>query len=158
MLPPGPAQTKSKLRPNGYFSNDEVKIIVNRTIRDDHTKASMHNREALSPKLFWRALTDYDLWPMYLIGLTFGIAGYPIANYFQLSMRRLGFSTLMANLLSIPNVALTMLGLIGITALSEVFDNRWLVCSIENLWFLPLFIALRVVPALGAWEYFAVAT
>lgn len=83
MMPPGPSQTKSKLRPTGVFNDDEVKIIVNRTIRDDHTKASMHNRESLSPKLFFKALADFDLWPMYIVGLMFGIPGYPVTNYFQ---------------------------------------------------------------------------
>jgi hypothetical protein len=34
MLPPGPSQTKSKWFPKGYFSDREVKIIVNRTVRE----------------------------------------------------------------------------------------------------------------------------
>jgi hypothetical protein len=46
---------------------------------------------------------------MYLIGLLFGLAGYPLAQYFQLSMRQLGFSTIQANLLSIPNQAATII-------------------------------------------------
>ena len=49
------------------------------------------------------------MWPMYLIGLLFGLAGYPLAQYFQLSMRQLGFSTIQANLLSIPNQAATII-------------------------------------------------
>lgn len=49
-------------------------------------------------------------------------------------MRRLGFNALQANLLSIPNVVITVVALIGVTALSEIVDNRWLVCTIEN-WF-----------------------
>ena len=49
------------------------------------------------------------MWPLYLIGLLFGLAGYPLAQYFQISMRQLGFSTLQANLLSIPNQAATII-------------------------------------------------
>lgn len=96
LLAPSPSQTKTKWRPNGYFTDREVKIIVNKVrrylsriraaltlphqvLRDDPTKASMHNRQALTPKLLWKSACDYDLWPMYLLGLTFGIPGNPIS-------------------------------------------------------------------------------
>lgn len=35
-----------------------------------------HNRQPLELKMIWKSLTDFDLYPLYLIGLTFGIAGY----------------------------------------------------------------------------------
>jgi hypothetical protein len=53
-------------------------------------------------------MANYDMYPLYAIGLTFGIAGYPISNYLQLSFKSLGFSTVKANLLSIPNTVLSM--------------------------------------------------
>lgn len=71
LLPPGPSQTKAPWRPKGYFTEREVKIIVNKVVRDDPTKTSMNNRQALTPRLLWRALCDWDMYPMYLIGLTF---------------------------------------------------------------------------------------
>jgi hypothetical protein len=40
LMPPSPSQTKSKYRPNGYLTDREVKIIVNRTLRDDPGKVS----------------------------------------------------------------------------------------------------------------------
>jgi hypothetical protein len=43
MLPPGPSETKARWRPKGYFTEKEVKIIVNRVIRDDPAKGTMHN-------------------------------------------------------------------------------------------------------------------
>lgn len=42
LMPPSPSQTKSKHVPNGYLTDREVKIIVNRTIRDDPGKVSHH--------------------------------------------------------------------------------------------------------------------
>ncbi|TNY22145.1 major facilitator superfamily domain-containing protein [Rhodotorula diobovata] len=159
MLPPGPSQTKAPWRKAGYFTDREVKIIVNKVARDDPTKVSMHNREALTPKLLWRSLCDYDLWPMYLIGLTFGIPGSPIKNYFQLSMKDLGFSTVMANLLSVPNTVLSVVNLVLLTCLSEIVNNRTWVCAIENLWFFPGYVALLCLPdPIKPWSYFALAT
>ncbi|GAA5840477.1 hypothetical protein JCM3766R1_000298 [Sporobolomyces carnicolor] len=158
MLPPSPSQTKSKWFPKGYFSDREVKIIVNRAIREDPGKASMHNRQALTPALLWKSVKDYDLYPLYFIGLTFGIPGYPVGQYFQLSMKQLGFSTVMANLLSVPHTIISMILLVVVTVLSEVVESRTWLSILENVWFLPFFIALRTIPNFTGWQYFALAT
>lgn len=78
MLVPGPSQTQTRWRPKGIFSEREVKIIVNKVVRDDPSKATMHNRQALSPSLLLKSFKDFDLWPMYLLGLTYGIPGVPL--------------------------------------------------------------------------------
>ncbi|BGP40232.1 hypothetical protein JCM10449v2_004190 [Rhodotorula kratochvilovae] len=159
MLAPGPAQTKAKWRPNGYFNDREVKIIVNKVVRDDPTKASMHNRQALSLGLLWKSLCDFDMWPMYLIALTFGIPGYPIKNYFQIAMKDLGFSTVMANLLSVPNTVISVVNLVLITCLSEIINHRAFVCSVENWWFIAPYAALVALPdPINPWSYFSLAT
>ncbi|KAK5661169.1 hypothetical protein OQA88_11060 [Cercophora sp. LCS_1] len=63
-LPPSPTQTASKFRgKDGWFSEREEVIMVNRILRDDPSKGDMHNRQGLSLKLFRDALTDWDLFP-----------------------------------------------------------------------------------------------
>lgn len=65
----------------------------------------------------------------------------------------------MSNILSIPNAFLTMFNLVLVTFASEAYNNRWLISTIENLWFLPFFIALRAIGSdITPWGYFALAT
>jgi hypothetical protein len=62
-MPAGPCQTASWFRgKKGWFNEREEKIIVNRVIREDPGKSSMHNREPVTPRLLWQSLKDYDLW------------------------------------------------------------------------------------------------
>jgi MFS family permease len=78
-LPPSPTQTASWFRgKNGWFTEHEEKIMVNRVLRDDPSKGDMHNRQAVTPKLLWYALKDWEMWPVYLIGLTFLIPNTPV--------------------------------------------------------------------------------
>ncbi|GAA5850504.1 hypothetical protein JCM8547_001896 [Rhodosporidiobolus lusitaniae] len=159
MMVPSPSQTQTWYRPHGYFNNREVAIIVNRVVRDDPGKATMHNRQALNLSLLWQSLKDYDLYPLYTIGLTFGIAGYPLGNYFQISMRGLGFSTVMANLLAVPHVFISIFNLIGLTLLSEAVNSRTWITMIENWWFLIFYIPLRTLAdPISPWVWFALAT
>lgn len=66
-MPPSPTQTRSWFRPKGWFNEREETIIVSRILRDDPTKGDMHNRQALSIKRIWKAIWDYDLWPLYIM-------------------------------------------------------------------------------------------
>ena len=45
MMPASAVQTKAWYRPNGWFTDREVKIVVNRILRDDPSKGDMHNRQ-----------------------------------------------------------------------------------------------------------------
>jgi hypothetical protein len=128
-------------------------------IRDDPGKAGMHNRQPLTPRMIFKCLLDYDMYPLYLIGLLFGIPGYPVGNYLTLSLKSLGFNVVETNLLNIPNVAFSIINLFIITAVSELVDNRSFVSMAENVWMLPCFIALVVLKdPIGPWSYFALAT
>jgi hypothetical protein len=158
LMPTAPAKTKAWHRPKGYFTDKQVKIIVNSVIRDDPGKAGMHNRQALTVKMILKGLADYDMYPLYLIGLLFGIPGYPVASYLTLSFRGLGFSVIDTNLLTLPSTAWSIINLLGITIVSELVDNRSFVSAAQNIWWLPNFIALVAVNNPSSWQYFAIST
>lgn len=102
IMVPSITQTKSRFWPRGWFNVKEEKILVNRLLRDDPSKSNMNNRETLTPRLFWQAICEYDLWPLYLLSLLGRIPALTPDLYFTLILRGLGFSTSDTNFLSIP--------------------------------------------------------
>ena len=142
-LPPSPTQTKRQglkglLRPKeGWFTEREEVIMVTRILRDDPGKATMHNRQAISPKLLWESLSDYDMWPIYLIGLTWTIPMTPSTSYLSLTLRSLGFDVFETNLLIIPSSVLFILQLLFWTWFSEKFNQRFFIGLVSQIWTLP---------------------
>ncbi|KKA27937.1 hypothetical protein TD95_001207 [Thielaviopsis punctulata] len=148
LMPPGPCQTKGWLRgADGWFTEREEQIMVNRLLRDDPSKGDMNNRESVSAKLLWKVLKDWEQWPLYLIGLTSYIPPSPPSSYLSYILRQLGFSTFKANLLAIPSQFLFAVQLLIVSWLSVRFKERAMISSLSNIWFLPWLIALVVLPA-----------
>lgn len=146
-MPPSPTQTKGILRgKNGWFNEHEEKILVNRIIRDDPSKGTMHNRQAVTPKMLWKALWDYDMWPIYLLGLTWMIPNTPATSYISIQLKSLGFSTFQTNLLTIPAYVIFIVNLLFWTWISERFDIRFLLGIVAEVWCLVPLIALAVLP------------
>ena len=101
-LPPSPTQTASKFRgKDGWFSEREEKIMVNRILRDDPSKGDMHNRQALSWRNLWDCARDYHMWPIFALGLVWSIPTSPMTSYLTLQLRSLGFDTFQTNLLTV---------------------------------------------------------
>lgn len=156
-LVPGPTQTESRWNPKGYFTEREEKIIVNRVLRDDPSKGDMHNRQALSLGMLWRSLKDYDLWPIYIIGMLFEIPTAPPKTYLTLSLKAIGFSTFQTTLLSIPVTVFMAINLVLITELTERFHQISLIGLLTQIWSLPLLIILYTsARTLSNWGLYAV--
>lgn len=143
LMPASAVQTKTWFRPKGWFTDREISIVVNRVLRDDPSKGDMHNRQAITPKRLWEALKDYDLWPLYLIGLLAYIPQAPGTAYFTIILKSAGFSTFNTNLLTIPASVFHIITLILLTRLSEFLNERSFVAMIQSLWTLPCVIALK---------------
>ncbi|KAL2052449.1 hypothetical protein ABVK25_007321 [Lepraria finkii] len=133
--------------------------MVNRIIRDDPSKGDMHNRQALSPRQLWYSFTDYDMWPIYLLGLSWLIPNNPMTQYLTLQLKAAGFGTFETNLLTIPAYVLFIVQLLWWTWVSEKTDQRFLTGLVSQIWALPLLIALETVsPGTGAWTKWALST
>ncbi|KAF6820116.1 allantoate permease [Colletotrichum plurivorum] len=160
LMPPGPCQTRNWFRgKNGWFTDDEELIMVNRLLRDDPSKGDMHNRQAVGPSLLFKAVKDWEQWPLYLIGLTTYIPPSPPSTYLSYILRRLGFSVFQANLLAIPSQFLFAVNLLIISWVSGKFKERAIVSSIANIWIFPWLVALVVLPAdTSAWVRYALLT
>jgi hypothetical protein len=118
----------------------------------------MHNRQGITFSLFWEALTDYDMWPIYLLGLTWSLPQQPIAAYLTLTLKGLGWNTFEVNLLTIPAYVLFLLQLIFWTWISEKINNRFLIVLFCQVYMLPILVALEVLPAAtGAWSKYVLS-
>lgn len=156
-LVPGPTQTETWWNPKGYFNEREEKIIVNRVLRDDPSKGDMHNRQAITPKMLWQSLTDFDLWPVYAIGLVFQIPESPPKAYLTLSLKHIGFSTFNTTLLGIPITVFSSINMLWITYLTERFQQRAIIGLLTQLWLLPLLIIeYTSAGSLSSWSQYAV--
>ncbi|KAL1901221.1 hypothetical protein Cpir12675_000587 [Ceratocystis pirilliformis] len=153
LMPAGPCQTSGWLRgAKGWFTEREEYIMVNRLLRDDPSKGDMNNRQGVGLALLWKVLKDWEMWPLYLIGLTSYIPPSPPNTYLSYILRQLGFNTFKANLLAIPSQFLFAIQLLVISWVSEKVKERSIVSSLSNIWILPWLIALVVVPAsTSAW-------
>ncbi|EFQ35144.1 major facilitator superfamily transporter [Colletotrichum graminicola] len=154
-----PTQTKAWWRPQGWFNEQEEKILVNRILRDDPSKSDMHNRQAITPKLLLKSLADYELWPIYIFGLLWEIPAGPPDQYLTLTLRELGFNTNDTNLLSIPPQFLGAIFMLIMTYLSEIWDTRALFGVFTQVWYLPNLVAMAVLPSNSSpWAQYAVVT
>jgi hypothetical protein len=146
LMPAGPTQTASWFRgKKGWFTPREEVIMVNRVIRDDPSKGDMHNREPLTFKLLFKSLLDYDLWPLYLIGLTNHIPFATPNIYLTLSLKGMGFTTFQTNLLVIPSQLLHIMNMLILVYLSQAINQMSMVAVISQFWAVPFLVWLRFV-------------
>ncbi|KAH8195195.1 hypothetical protein TruAng_010638 [Truncatella angustata] len=140
LMPASPCQTASWFRgKKGWFSEREEIIMVNRIIREDPSKSSMHNRQPITPRLLWKSLKDYDL---------------------CLSLKNLGFDTFQTNLLAIPWTVGHIITMLGLTYVAEIFGELTLTAMIGQIWLLPFLIYLNVADTANTnrWVIWTVTT
>jgi hypothetical protein len=138
----------------------EEKIAINRVIRDDPSKGDMHNRQPITPKLLWQSITDYDLWPLYAIGLVWQIPVTPPNQYLTLTLRGLGFDTFRTNLLIIPSVTIHIFTMMALTYVAEIWKELTFTSMLGQIWALPFVVYLYVndITKIDKWVAWGVLT
>ena len=119
------------MHPKGWFTDREVKIVVNRILRDDPTKGSMHNRQGLTIKQIIKSFRDVDIFPLMAIGLINFIGSYVWVLFRSIEPSN-GVFHFDTNLLMIPPKVLHIGFLLLITWLSEFINERSGVCLIAR--------------------------
>lgn len=159
-MPPSPAQTKTKYRPRGWYTDREEKVVVNRVLRDDPSKGDMHNREPVRLQELFKVLTDFDLLPIYIIRLLTDIGCQPASTYMTLTLRQLGFTTYQTNALNIPFNILQAGTMVGMGYISQKVNERSLFSLITPVWVLAGLLPLRFWPGsqVNVWGTYALLT
>jgi hypothetical protein len=118
----------------------------------------MHNRQPITPKLLWKSMCDYDLWLLYLIGLTFQIPETTPAQYLTQTLKGLGFGTFKTNLLVIPSTVFHMITMLILTYVAEIWGELTLTSAIGQIWALPflIYIYLVDITKINKWKAFSV--
>ncbi|KAL8369864.1 hypothetical protein RB595_000288 [Gaeumannomyces hyphopodioides] len=161
MMPAGPAETAGSLRgKDGWFTEREEEIMVNRIIRDDPTKGSMHNRQAVTPALLCKCICDFDLWPLYLFALTALIAYVPVAQYLPLNLRAMGFSVFQTNLLTIPTRVIASCTTMALMYFAERTNQALVSAMISQVWTVPplIWLAFGNRDTSDRWQVWGVIT
>ncbi|QPG75876.1 hypothetical protein FOA43_003262 [Brettanomyces nanus] len=143
LMVPSAVQTKRPWNKKGYLNEREEKIVVNKILRDDPLKGTMMNRQGLTFRMFFDAISDYYLWPIYLIGLVAYIPAGTLDAYLTLVLKSMGYSTFNVNLLAIPYYILKVILLLSVTWFSERVKSIFNVALLQPLWAIPLIGVLR---------------
>ncbi|EKG13542.1 Major facilitator superfamily domain general substrate transporter [Macrophomina phaseolina MS6] len=110
--------------------------------------------------MLWQSLKDYDIWPLYLLGLTFQIPMTTPQNYLTLTLKSIGFDTFTTNLLVIPSQVIHIFTMLGLAYLAEVRNSLSMTAVIGQIWALPFVVVLYVlnINQLNQWAAWAIMT
>ncbi|KAF6757667.1 hypothetical protein DFP72DRAFT_1044125 [Ephemerocybe angulata] len=165
--------TDKNLVPSEVVVTDREEVIaVSRILRDDPSKGDMHDREALTIKRLCKACLDYDLWPLYILyafsfsQMVMEAQNIPasLCSVFRQRLQRSislyqEYGTLETNLLTVPSCVGTIITMYAIAVVSESVNDRAFVSMAEDVWRLPLLIALRCLPDNpNPWIFYGLAT
>lgn len=134
--------------------------MTNRIIRADPSVGDMHNRQPITPKLLWQSMKDYDLWPIYAIGLTWEVPSVPPEQYLTLTLRGIGFDTFKTNLLTIPSVFLGMCTMVILAYSAEIFRELTFLAMVPQAWVLPFLVYLYTndITSINRWAAWGILT
>lgn len=103
-------------------------------------------------------MLDYDLWPLYIIGVLFQIPATTPAQYLTLSLKGLGFDTFKTNLLVIPSTVLHTITMMSLTYAAEIFGELTITAGFGQVWMLPFLVYIYQVDItkINKWKAFGI--
>lgn len=147
LLPASAVETAGILRgKNGWFTEREEGILVNRVLRDDPTKGDMNKREGVLLRGILDSFKEFDLWPIYLISFFSMIAYQPPTTFLSYILKLMGNSTFMSNVLAIPSQALFAINSVWYAWVSTKLREKSIMTSMSCVWMIACFVALVALP------------
>ncbi len=130
-----------------------------RVLRDDPAKGLTAIKEPVTMHDILQAWKDPSMWGLYFVGLVAYIPASPVQAYLTLSLKRLGFSTFLSNILTIPSAALQIITMLALAYSSDYFNERTFHSFFGEFWIMPILIALLTIPDGGNdWGRFTMVT
>lgn len=158
-LPLSPTSTKSVLCRKSWYTEREEMIMTNRILRDDPAKGITALKEPATIQDIKNAWSDKSMWGLYFVGLVAYIPATPVQAYLTLTIKRLGFTTLAANMLTVPSAVLQIFTMLGLAYSSEFFKERTFHCIFGEFWILPLLTAALTISDGGKdWARYSLIT
>ncbi|KAH8594418.1 major facilitator superfamily transporter [Bisporella sp. PMI_857] len=158
-LPATPTSTKSVIYRNSWYNEREEVIMTNRILRDDPAKGLTAVKEPVNLRDVKNAWSDKSMWGLYFIGLVAYIPATPVQAYLTLTIKRLGFTTLAANMLTVPSAMLQIFTMLGLAFSSDYFKERTFHCIFGEFWILPLLTAALTISDGGKeWARYSLIT
>lgn len=113
----------------------------------------------MSLKQAYDTIKEYDLWPIYILGVTAFIPFQPAASYLSYILKNMGYSTFDSNVLAIPGQFLFLINLPLIVWISEKLNERTFCSMWSNVWVFPFLVALITIPkSASTWVRYVLLT
>lgn len=138
---------------------ESILTTLKRILRDDPAKGITALIEPATFHDIKTAWSDRSMWGLYFVGLVAYIPATPVQAYLTLTIKRLGFTTLAANMLTVPSAVLQIFTMLGLAFSSEYFGERTFHCIFGEFWILPLLAAAITLPDGGReWSRYSLIT
>ncbi|KAK9366247.1 major facilitator superfamily domain-containing protein [Lipomyces kononenkoae] len=148
------------------FTARETAILKARVVHDDPSKHNQQKRVKLgrdsvrkSLKNTIAAVCDRFLLPIYVLGFVAFVPSQTASYYLTITLRQLGFTGLVTNLLTIPYAIINVTMTIGFCRLSDKYGVKWVFCLLSAIWVFTPQLLLEVIPDESSrWLRFALVT
>ncbi|KAJ8098429.1 major facilitator superfamily domain-containing protein [Lipomyces tetrasporus] len=148
------------------FTARETAILKARVIQDDPSKRSQQERVKLGSSSLLKSvtavietLTDRFLFPIFILGFVAFVPSQTANYYLTITLRQLGFTEIVTNLLTIPYAIINISMTIGFSRLSDKFGVKWVFCLLSAIWVFTPQLLLEIIPdGSSRWLRFALIT